>query len=164
MSNSKTIAGKALRRAALVVGLGALMACTPIYRNHGFMPPEEDLSAILVGVDTRDTIADIVGAPTAGGVLNSSGYYYVSSRYRTFGPFEPEEIERQVLAISFDAEGVVSNIERFGLEDGQIVVLERRVTRDNVRDTTFIRQLMGNLGRFDAGTILGGGPGSGSDL
>jgi len=50
---------------------------------------------------------------------------------------------------------VVRNIERFGLERGQVVTLSRRVTDDNIADTTFIRQLMGNLGRFNAGDFLG---------
>ena len=35
--------------------------------------------------------------------------------------------ERQVVAISFNESGTVTNVERFGLERGQIVVLSRRV-------------------------------------
>jgi hypothetical protein len=51
----------------------------------------------------------------------------------------------------------VRNIETFGLQEGRVVALSRRVTDDNLRDTTFIRQLLGNVGRFDAGQILGEG-------
>jgi outer membrane protein assembly factor BamE (lipoprotein component of BamABCDE complex) len=65
----------------------------------------------------------------------------------------PEVIERDVVAISFDAGGVVTNIERFGLEDGQLVQLSRRVTDSSVRDLGFFRQLMRNLGRVDLGSF-----------
>lgn len=155
MGSCRGIVRAGLRRATIVAGIVALSACTPIYRNHGYAPDEMALSEVLVGIDTRDTVADVVGQPTAGGVLQDGGFYYVESRFRHFGPLAPEEIDRQVVAITFDETGVVRNIERFGLERGQVVTLSRRVTDDNVADTTFIRQLMGNLGRFDAGDFLG---------
>lgn len=137
------------------VALVALTACTTQYRNHGYAPSDDQLAEVLVGVDTRDTVADVVGPPTAGGVLNDGGFFYVQSRFSYFGPLEPREIEREVVAIRFDPEGVVSNVERFGLEEGRVVALSRRVTQDNVRDTTFIRQLLGSIGRFDAGDFIG---------
>lgn len=143
------------RRAALIAGVIGLTACTPLYRNHGYVPLDEDLTAIAVGVDTRETVAASIGTPTAGGVLNNDGYYYVRSRFRHFGFLEPREIDREVLAISFTSAGVVQNIERFGLADGRVVALSRRVTDDNIRDTTFIRQLLGNIGNFDAGRLIG---------
>jgi len=137
------------------MALVAMTACTTQYRNHGYAPSDDQLAEVLVGVDTRDTVIDVVGPPTAGGVLNDGGYFYVQSRFRYFGPLEPREIEREVVAIRFDSEGVVSNVERFGLEDGRVVALSRRVTQDNVRDTTFIRQLLGSIGRFDASDFIG---------
>jgi outer membrane protein assembly factor BamE (lipoprotein component of BamABCDE complex) len=132
-----------------------LTACTAMYRNHGYMPPEEDLAQIVVGTDTRDSVIARIGAPTSAGLTSGSGLYYVQSRFRLYGPLEPQEIDRQVLAITFTESGVVENIERFGLERGQVVVLSRRVTSDNVRDTTLLRQLFGALGNFDAGSVFG---------
>ena len=126
-------------------------ACTPTHKNHGYIPPQEDLDAIIVGVDTRASVEETVGPPSSGGVLNDGGYYYVRSRLRTFGPTASKEIERQLVAISFDSAGVVSNIERFGLEDGQVVPLTRRVTDTAVSNKTFLRQLIGNIGMAGAG-------------
>ncbi len=130
-------------------------ACTPLYRNHGYAPTSEQLAEVQPGVDTRDTVADVIGPPTAGGVLDGSGYYYVQSRFRTVGPFRPTEVDREVVAIYFDPNGVVENVERFGLEAGRVVVLERRITEDRLRDTTFIRQLLGNIGNINAGDFIG---------
>ena len=41
---------------------------------------------------------------------------------------------------------MVPNIERFGLEDGQVVTLSRRVTDANTKGVGYIRQLLGNIG------------------
>ena len=145
---------KVVRGVAVLAVVGA-MACTQIIRNHGYMPPSEDLSMVLVGVDTRETVSLTIGPPTSGGILDDSGFYYVSSKFRHFGAMAPEEIEREVLAIYFDATGVVSNIERFGLEDGNVIVLSRRVTDNKVRDSSFVRQLLGSFGQVNASDFLG---------
>ena len=129
--------------------------CAEIVRNHGYIPFQEDLDRIVIGQDTREGVASIVGPPTAGGVLAGGDYYYVASQFRHLGAIAPQEISREVLAIRFDANGLVRNIERFGLEDGRVIVLSRRVTDDNIADTTFIRQLLGNVGRVNAGDFLG---------
>jgi len=152
-----SITGRITRAALLAGALMVAVGCTTLYRNHGYAPSDDQLAEVLVGVDTRDTVSDIIGPPTAGGVTNGGGFFYVQSRFRLLGPLEPREVDREVVAIRFDDQGVVSNVERFGLENGQVVALSRRVTQDNVRDTTFLRQLLGSIGRFDAGDILGDG-------
>lgn len=143
-----------VRKFVAILCVLVVAGCTSVYRNHGYVPKEEELSEIVVGVDTRDTVAETVGSPSAGGVLDSSGYYYVQSRVRHFAYRRPEVVSREVLAITFDNAGVVRNIERFGLEDGQVVPLTRRVTETAASDNGFLRQLLRNLGNFAAGDIL----------
>lgn len=146
----------AIRRNLALVALVALVAaCAPVMRKHGYAPIEEDLAQVVVGVDTRATVLEKIGAPTITGVLNESGIYYVSSVFRHFGAAAPEEISREVVAISFNAQGLVTNVARYGLEDGEVVVLSRRVTEDNVRDSTLIRQLLGAIGNFSATDLIG---------
>ncbi|MNP87407.1 hypothetical protein D3C76_1882800 [compost metagenome] len=58
------------------------------------------------------------------------------------------------MAISFTEGGTVSNVERFGLERGQVVVLSRRVTDSGVASVSIVRQLMGNVGRVSAEDML----------
>ena len=59
-----------------------MCACTPIYRNHGYVPRDEDLAAVKVGESTQEDVAFAVGRPSAIGVLTGSGWYYVGSRFR----------------------------------------------------------------------------------
>jgi len=139
----------------LVTCLVAAGACTPIFRSHGYVPPAEELAQIQVGKDTRESVEEAIGAPGASGVVRDSGYYYVSSRVRHYGPKRPEVVSRELVAISFDQRGVVRNIERFGLEDGLVIPLERRVTDSSVQDKGFLRQLLGNIGNFNPGNLPG---------
>lgn len=143
------IQGKGVAKAALLSTVVLVGACSPTYRNHGYIPAQEDLDTIEIGTDSRETVAQKVGVPTSAGVLNNSGYYYVRKRTRAVGPLRAQEIDRQVVAISFSEAGRVQNIERFGLEKGRVVPLQKRVTESAISDRSFIRQLLGNLGRFN---------------
>ncbi|WP_229726047.1 outer membrane protein assembly factor BamE [Frigidibacter albus] len=150
--------GRIVRRMArnlwLVLAIGALAACQPIYRSHGYVPSDSDLAMLVVGQDTRDTVGDFIGRPSSAGVLEDGGWYYVGSRWRELGLRKPQEISREVVAISFNEGGVVQNIERFGLEDGRVVTLSRRVTDSNIKGVTFLGQLLGSIGNVNAGQFL----------
>ncbi len=136
---------------ACIVGLSA---CTSIYRNHGYVPPEEDLNALVVGVDSKSTVDDIIGPPSISGMDEGGDYYYVRSRIKTYGMYKPQVVERRIVAISFDESDLIANIEEFGLEDGRVVPLTRRVTDSSVVGKGFLRQLLGNIGNYGEGQIL----------
>lgn len=153
--------GRMTRIGVAGVVLCATTACTTLYRDHGYAPTEHDLAEIKVGADTRQTVSEKIGAPGTTGVLVDSGWYYVQSRYSQFAFQAPKEVERQVVAISFDKRGVVTNVERFGLEKGEVVTLSRRVTDSNTRGVGFLKQLLGSLGRVNAAQIFNR-PGSGA--
>ena len=131
---------------AVVLGLGA---CGDTTERVGFVPTEDQLEAVVVGRDTRTTVRTILGEPGSTGLAAEEGWFYVRSTFTDGTYRERREIDREVVAVSFDASGVVSNVERFGLEDGQVVALSRRVTDDNTAGIGFLRQLFGNLGRID---------------
>ena len=137
-----------------VLSLIAVTACTAQYSNHGYVPPQEDLAELVVGVDSRATVDDVIGAPTTAGVRSGGDYYYIRSRFREYGVKAPEVVERQVLAISFDEADQIKNIERFSLADGNIVPLTRRVTETSVQSQGFLKQLLGSIGNIDPSEFL----------
>jgi len=146
--------GKRIRTVLLVAALGATVGCTAIHRTHGYIPPQETLAQLTPGEDTRETVEQVAGPPTTGSAMGDGNFYYVQSRFRHFAFTEPTEVDREVLAVSFDSRGMVRNIERFGLDEGRVVRLSRRVTNDGIQDTTFLGQLLGAIGNFDAGSLL----------
>ena len=94
------------------------------------------------------------GRPTASGVLADGGWYYVASKFRAYGIRERQEVDREVVAISFAGDGTVSNVERFGLENGKVIAISRRVTDSNIQGVSFLRQLFGSVGNFAADTLV----------
>lgn len=147
--------GTGIRRAAILAVLIAVGACTAIYRNHGYIPNPEDLAKITVGKSTQEEVARDVGRPSSTGLLTGGAWYYVGSKFRHYGARAPQEIERQVVAVSFNDSGVVENVEHFGSERGEVVVISRRVTQSGVKGLSVIRQLLSNVGNFSAGQFLG---------
>lgn len=151
--------GRIGRRGVLIGGAAMasallLTACQPRFENHGYAPTDDDLAAIVVGRDTRDTVSATLGPPSVEGLLNDTGWFYVQSRWKTIGPAAPVEVDRQVVAITFTPEGIVTNVERFGLERGQIVPISRRITTEPVKAEGFLRQLFGSIGGVNTGNLL----------
>jgi outer membrane protein assembly factor BamE (lipoprotein component of BamABCDE complex) len=146
--------GGSWRRIVVVLAMALITACSPIYRNHGYVPTDEELALVEVGTDTRETVATIIGRPSASGLLNDVGWYYVRSNWKHNGAYAPQEENRQVVAITFTEDGVVENIERFGLEKGRIVPLSRRVTETNIKSQGLLRQLFGNIGGLSTDKLI----------
>ncbi|MDJ1007112.1 MAG: outer membrane protein assembly factor BamE [Paracoccaceae bacterium] len=137
------------RSIAVLVLAGLLVTgCVRLERSHGYVPTDSELANIEVGRDTRETVSSIIGAPGLDSLRTVNGWYYVKSDYETFLWQEPEEVRREVVAILYSDAGTVANIERFGLEEGRVITLSRRVTESNVTGVTFLSQLLGNLGNF----------------
>lgn len=144
-----------MRAMAVGLMLAVLGACTAQYRVHGYMPSESDLQQIVPGVDTKASVEDLIGVPAASGVLSDSGFYYIESEVRSFAYQRPKVIDRTVVAITFDQAGVVDNIATYGLQDGRVITLNRRVTKTSDGDIGFIRKLFGNIGGINASQLLG---------
>lgn len=145
--------GPALRRVGFGLALaGGLAACSATYTNHGYVPPPELLAEIGIG-SSREQVAEIAGSPGTGGVMRDEAWFYTQYRVRNFTYNAPEVIERDIVAISFSDAGRVSNVERFGLDDGQLVQLSRRVTESSVRDIGFFRSILANFGQVSLGDL-----------
>ena len=144
-----------IKNAILCLTFTLAVSCTTIYRNHGYAPSDEVLANILTGIDTRASVEDTLGMPTTIGVPEGNSMYFISSRWRHYGIKPPVPISRQIVAIKFDASDILSNVSRYELSDSKLVVLSRRVTAGGASDISFIRQIMGNVGRADVRDILG---------
>ena len=136
---------------ALIAGLAA---CSPVMRFHGYAPSDADLAEIQVGRDTRETVQQRLGRPGMGGVLDGSDWFYVQSDWQERPLRAPVELRREVVAISFDNRGTVRNVERFGLQDGEVVQLSRRVTDTGPRGPGFLRSIFSALGQFNPATAF----------
>ncbi len=137
----------------------ALGACSPTVATHGNMLDAAEIAAIKPGTTTRDDLAATVGTPSASGTFDQKTWYYIGQKTEQSAFFKPEVIDRKVVIIHFDDNGVVTAINQLGPDDGQDVALVDRTTPTAGRELTLLEQLVGNLGKFNP-TAKGHGPGS----
>ncbi len=107
------------------------------------------------GVDTIFSIEERIGRPTIAGLLRDDAWYYVQSTMEQVAYKAPTEVDRRVVVISFAEDGVVNEVNEYGLEDGRIINLNTRVTVANTGQKGILSQIFGNLFNIDAGSFLG---------
>ena len=135
----------------ILAGIGlalALTACAPRLETRGNLPDPDRLAEITPGEHTRDEVAEILGSPSSTAVFDQETWYYISEKTETLAFFEPEITERQVVILTFDAEGVVSGIKTLKAEDGRFIEPVDRITPTAGKEITFLDQLFGNFARF----------------
>lgn len=128
--------------------LGCMIGCTPTFDNRGNLPHPEDLAKIVAGQTTRDEVQQLLGSPSSSLNYGNESWQYISQRLESVAFFKPDLLERKVVAIDFDAQGVVTRVVIKGLEDGQDIVIVDRETPTAGKELTILEQLMGNVGRF----------------
>ena len=131
---------------ALALGSGA---CTARIDQRGNKPDEDQVVLINPGVDDKNRVAELIGTPSAISTFNDRTWYYISKRTETVAFFDPEVVDQEVLAISFDDNGVVDNMRIYGPEDGRTIAYVDRTTPTEGNELTLMQQLLGNLGRFN---------------
>jgi outer membrane protein assembly factor BamE (lipoprotein component of BamABCDE complex) len=146
-----------MRIPVLAVAASLLIGCAPVVSQRGFLPDPVAEASIKIGTDTKTTIQQRLGDPSTTATFGDDSWYYVSSVERQVAFFDPTITNRKILAIHFDKDGKVTDINHFGLKDGHLVAFETRTTPAKGRELTFLQQL------FNAtpGVPIGGGMTSG---
>lgn len=135
---------------ALVLGiLAGTTSCAARIDQRGNKPDEEQVVQINPGVDDKIRVAELIGTPSTISTFDDRTWYYISKRTETFGFLEPEVTDQQILAVTFDDEGIVDNMRIYGQEDGRTIAYVDRITPTEGKDLTVIQQMFGNLGRFN---------------
>lgn len=125
-----------------------LSACASTVATRGNLTDAERLAEIRLGVSTREDVAGLLGTPSSTGTFDEDVWYYIGQRTEKTAFFKPTVIERKVVAVRFDKQGVVAKIDQLGKDDGQEIELVDRRTPTAGRDLNFLEQILGNVGRF----------------
>ena len=142
--------GRPALRASLLAGILALGlgACEQNIRVRGNFPDAEVVSKINPGIHSRVDVQSLLGSPSTVSTFLDSKWYYIGQKSTQFAFFEPEVLERTVLVVSFDADGLVDTTRTYALEDGHPIDPVDRITPTEGRELTILQQLIGNLGKY----------------
>ena len=136
------------KSAALATLAGALLAtgCSPSRHVHGYVPVKESTDAVEPGTDTKQTVLRRLGSPSSLATFDEDTWYYVSSLERRHMYHRPQVVSREVVAVSFNADGTVAELNRYTIEDGQKIAYVGKETPTRGRELGLLEQIFGNLG------------------
>jgi len=137
-----------VRHGRILILLSALSACAPVITAHGQQPDPEVLAEIEPGKSSRREVGRVLGTPSTQGIFRENVWYYMSERTERTAFFEPKLLERKIVAIVFDDEGVVEDVVTYTENDKKDVELVSRVTPTAGNELSLLQQLFGNVGRF----------------
>lgn len=149
-------------RAALAASLaiGALTAgCAPLRSHQGYVVDADLVNSVQPGVDTRQSVQQVLGKPTLQSQFGGGDWYYLARDSRNYGFQVPKARSQITVQISFDQAGVVSDIRRGGIEQVASINPYGKTTPTLGRQRGFFEDLFGNIGTVGAPGAGGAGPG-----
>jgi outer membrane protein assembly factor BamE (lipoprotein component of BamABCDE complex) len=140
----------------LVAGFVAVLgACASNIDHHGYLAKPGAFSQLREGMPKSEVVG-ILGSPSTTASVNMQGdsYYYISSTTKQTAFMKPSEVDRQVIAVRFDANDQVQTFAQYGMDDGQVIDINTKETPTRGREFTLIQQMLGNVGKPGAGGAI----------
>ena len=135
----------------------------PQYRGNKV--DKDQLQELTPGTSTRADVAALIGSPTIKAPFDDNTWIYISETTQSQVGRMPAVLDQNVLVLNFDDAGVLRQIEAKTKEDGLPVNVVSRTTPSPGTEASFLQQLFGNIGRFNAlgaGAATGGGQSGGA--
>ena len=129
----------------------ALAGCQETIDVRGFVPDDDSLARIQIGLQQKEDVRDLLGTPSTITPFGDETWLYISRRTSSRPFVDTTVLDQQVVAIVFDARGLVADVRKLDFADGKVVNHVARVTPAPGKELTFLEQLVGNVGRFNRG-------------
>ncbi len=137
----------ALRRLALAGLCAATIAgCAATRDFHGYVPDQALPTDVQPTVDTRTTVLARLGTPSTTSAFDDKLWVYMSSTRELLTFYYPKVVQREIVAIKFDDDDVVSDVLVYDVNDGRTVAYNSRVTPTRGRELGILEQLFGTIG------------------
>jgi outer membrane protein assembly factor BamE (lipoprotein component of BamABCDE complex) len=131
-----------LAASVLVAGCGS----DKYARGHAV--DAEDLAMLRPGIHTRGDVLATLGSPSTKSFFGTESWYYIGATTEQYAYYAPEELDRKITALSFDARGQLQEIKEYTMKDGKVIQPNKETTPTVGHEISVIEQLLGNVGRF----------------
>ena len=142
----RSVAGRVFKMLAAAI---LVAGCQGRIDVRGNLPDPDLLQDIEIGHITKNEVVELLGSPSSISPFSGDTWYYISERTKTVAFFEPEILKRKVIVITFDQTGVARELKSYGIEDTRRIQMVERKTPTAGRELTILKQLFGNIGRFE---------------
>jgi outer membrane protein assembly factor BamE (lipoprotein component of BamABCDE complex) len=154
----------AVRRFApiLILSASLLGACSLIEQppqTRGNKVTSDQLKDLVPGTSTRADVASLLGSPTAKATFDDNTWIYISEVTQPrVGRVQGINSQNVITAV-FDDRGILQSIGHLDQADAKPVSVVSRATPSPGSESSFMQQLLGNVGKFSAGPAGGGAGG-----
>jgi outer membrane protein assembly factor BamE (lipoprotein component of BamABCDE complex) len=110
----------------------------------------DQLKELVPGTSTRTDVTALIGSPTARATFDDNTWIYISEVTRPRIAQVQGVLSQDVLVLSFNEQGVLQDVKRLNQEDALPVTVVARTKPSPGTEASFLQQLFGNIGRFNA--------------
>jgi outer membrane protein assembly factor BamE (lipoprotein component of BamABCDE complex) len=123
----------------------------------------DQLKELVPGTSTRADVTALIGSPTARATFDDNTWLYVSEVTRPRIGRTEGVLSQNVVVLSFNDQGVLQDVKRLSEDDSVPISIVARATPSPGTEASFLQQLFGNIGRFNAiGTTNATAPSGGA--
>jgi outer membrane protein assembly factor BamE (lipoprotein component of BamABCDE complex) len=143
---------RSLPTLALVAGL-AIAGCTwigPTPQLRGNRIDADQFKELVPGTSTRADVTALLGSPTARATFDDNTWLYVSEVTQPRIAATQAVLRQNVVVLNFNDQGVLQDVKRLNKDDSVPVSVVSRTTPSPGTEASFLQQLFGNIGRFNA--------------
>ena len=134
--------------ACLVLGGCSLFQAEPQLRgNH---VDADQLKELVPGTSTRADVTALIGSPTAKATFDDNTWIYISEVTRPQIARTQGVLSQTVRGAEFNDQGVLRDVKQLDEDDLLPVSVVARTTPSPGTEASFLQQLFGNIGRFNA--------------
>ena len=141
--------------------LGACSAIQASPQVRGNRVDAAQLKDLVPGTSTRVDVTSLVGSPTAKAAFDDNTWIYISEVTQPrVGRIQGVK-SQDVVEMTFNDAGILRSIKHMNEADAKPVSVIARTTPSPGSESSFMQQLLGNVGRFSAAGLPGSGGGGG---
>jgi outer membrane protein assembly factor BamE (lipoprotein component of BamABCDE complex) len=126
-----------------------LGGCAANVAAHGHRLDVAALAQVEPGRSSQREVVQLLGSPSSLATFDDRTWYYISQRTERRSFYQEKIVAQDVVAIHFDDQGLVSQIDRHDLEEATEIDVVDRETPTAGNELTILEQFIGNIGRFN---------------
>lgn len=137
----------ALLAAVLLAGC-SVFESQPVLRGNKV--DAEQLKELVPGTSSRADVIALIGSPTARATFDENTWLYVTLVTHPRIGRTPGILSQDVVVLTFNDQGVLQDVKQVGQDEAVPVTVVARTTPSPGTEASFLQQLFGNIGRFNA--------------
>ena len=140
---------------ALCLSMSACSWILPPPQTRGNKVDPDQLKELVPGTSTKADVTSLVGSPTQKATFDENTWLYITEVTRPRIGRTLGVVDQGVVVLSFDDRGILASEKTVTDQDAVPVAVTAQTTPSPGTEASFMQQLLGNIGKFNAAGTAG---------